>query len=175
MKHGIALLTDDRKASGLVLTMSVLKNMTIASLPDISRAGFLNSRMETKAAEGYKDALDLRAASLDVDVSSLSGGNQQKVLVSKWLMTEPSLLLLDQPTRGIDVGAKAEIYRLMIRWKNEGLGILLITTELPELLAMSDRIYVMHRGKITAHFGKEEATQENVLAAAMSEEEHGGE
>ena len=168
MNTGIALLTDDRKASGLVLTMSVLGNMTIASLPGIARAGFLNQRMEEKAALGYKDTLNLRAASLDVDVSSLSGGNQQKVLVSKWLMTKPVLLLLDQPTRGIDVGAKAEIYRLMIEWKKQGMGILLITTELPELLAMSDRIYAMHRGKVTAHFTRDEATQENVMAAAMS-------
>jgi ABC-type sugar transport system ATPase subunit len=172
MKRGIALLTDDRKASGLVLTMSVLGNMTMSSLPGIAKLGFLNSRMERRAVEGYKETLDLKAASLDVEVNSLSGGNQQKVLIAKWLMTEPGLLMLDQPTRGIDVGAKAEIYRLMIQWKHEGKGILLITTELPELLAMSDRIVAMHRGKVTARFSKNEATQENVMAAAMSEGEN---
>lgn len=94
------------------------------------------------------------------------------MLIAKWLMTKPRLLMLDQPTRGIDVGAKAEIYRLMIQWKDQGMGVLLITTELPELLAMSDRIIAMHRGKVTAHFDRKEATQENVLAAAMSEAEN---
>ena len=172
LEHGIALLTDDRKATGLILAMSVLKNMTLSSLKSVSRFGLLTHWMEKRAASGYRDTLNLKAASLDVEVNTLSGGNQQKVLIAKWLMTKPRLLMLDQPTRGIDVGAKAEIYRLMIQWKEQGMGILLITTELPELLAMSDRIIVMHRGKVTAHFDRKEATQENVLAAAMSEGEN---
>ena len=132
----------------------------------------MNNRMERQAAAGYKETLDLKTASLEVEVSNLSGGNQQKVLIAKWLMTVPRVLMLDQPTRGIDVGAKAEVYRLMVNWKKEGKGMLLITTELPELLAMSDRIIVMHRGKVTAHFTRGQATQEKVLAAAMSEGDH---
>jgi ABC-type sugar transport system ATPase subunit len=104
---------------------------------------------------------------MDQPVSALSGGNQQKVALAKWLMTEPRVLLLDEPTRGIDVGAKAEIYQLMNDLVAEGKGILLITSELPELLAMSDRIIVMHRGRVTAELSREEATQERIMAAAM--------
>jgi ABC-type sugar transport system ATPase subunit len=101
-------------------------------------------------------------------VTALSGGNQQKVALAKWLMTRPRLLLLDEPTRGVDVGAKSEIYELMNRWTDQGIGILLITSELPELLAMSDRIIVMSQGRVTAELGREEATQETVMAAAVA-------
>jgi len=102
-------------------------------------------------------------------VNSLSGGNQQKVVMAKWIETEPKVLLLDEPTRGVDVGAKHEIYELMNKWTSEGIAIVLITSEMPELLAMSDRIIVMHRGRITAEFSRQEATQEKILNAAMGE------
>jgi ABC-type sugar transport system ATPase subunit len=111
--------------------------------------------------------LRLRAAGLDLPVASLSGGNQQKVVLAKWMMTRPALLLLDEPTRGVDVGAKREIYALLNEWTAAGLGILMITSEMPELLAMSDRIVVLHRGRVTATMAAAAATAERVLAAAM--------
>ena len=116
--------------------------------------------------------MNIRAASLDTPVATLSGGNQQKVVLAKWLMTEPRLLLCDEPTRGVDVGAKAEIHELMNELVEAGLGIVLISSELPELLAMNDRIYVMHRGRIVAEFTRDDATRERVMAAAMGEWPH---
>ena len=112
-------------------------------------------------------ALQLRAASLEMEVGDLSGGNQQKVAIGKWLTTNPRIMLLDEPTRGIDVGAKHEIYQLMNQWTGQGISILLVTSEMPELLAMSDRIIVMHRGVITAEFSRQEVSAEKVLEAAM--------
>jgi len=161
------MVTNDRKASGLVLPMSVLHNMTLAALPRATRAGWLRGAVERRLAEPLSRELSLRAPSLHAPITALSGGNQQKVILARWLMTEPKILLLDEPTRGIDVGAKADIYELMNRWTAAGIGILLITSELPELLAMSDRILVMSRGRITAELSREEATQERVMAAAV--------
>jgi ABC-type sugar transport system ATPase subunit len=167
ISNRIAYLTNDRKASGLVLPMSIMHNMTLASLDRLTRFGWLNPLLEQRTSGPYAESLNIRTPSLRSEVSTLSGGNQQKVILAKWLMSGPSILLLDEPTRGIDVGAKVEIYSLMNRWASEGKGILLITSELPELLAMSDRILVMHRGRVTAEFPREEATQEKVMAAAM--------
>jgi len=165
--RGIALLTNDRKATGLILPMSIVSNTTIADLPRLSPGGWLRMKRERGVTEKLSDSLNLHSASLDRSVSELSGGNQQKVVIGKWLQTDPSLLLLDEPTRGIDVGAKREIYRLMNEWTRQGIAIILITSEMPELLAMSDRILVMHRGKLTAEFPREEATPDAVLEAAM--------
>jgi ribose transport system ATP-binding protein len=165
--NGMAYLTNDRKASGLILPMSVMHNMTLVSLKQMTRLGWLQPLLEQRTCDPLLDSLAIRTPSIRSEVSTLSGGNQQKVILAKWLMSAPSILLLDEPTRGIDVGAKAEIYSLMNRWAAERKGILLITSELPELLAMSDRILVMHRGKITAEFHHAEATQEKVMAAAM--------
>jgi ABC-type sugar transport system ATPase subunit len=125
-------------------------------------------RVDAERAEAQRlaELLRLRAASLDMDVGELSGGNQQKVALAKWIRTRPTLLLLDEPTRGIDVGAKQEIYQLMNAWSREGMAILLISTELPELLALSDRVVVMRRGKVSAVLSKEEATPERVMEAA---------
>jgi len=167
IENGMAYLTNDRKASGMILPMSVLHNMTLVSLRQMTRFGWLHPLLEQRSASTYQDSLAIRTPSLRSEVSTLSGGNQQKVILAKWLMSEPRILLLDEPTRGIDVGAKAEIYSLMNTWASEGKGILLITSELPELLAMSDRILVMHRGEVTAEFSHDEATQEKVMAAAM--------
>lgn len=168
IEAGIALVTNDRKTSGLVLSMSVLHNMTLASLKRATQRGWLRGDRERRFAGPLGRDFALKAPSLDAPVTSLSGGNQQKVVLAKWLMTEPKLLLLDEPTRGIDVGAKAEIYELMNRWTGEGLGILLITSELPELLAMSDRIIVMSHGRQTAELTRDEFSQEAVMAAAVS-------
>ena len=167
MRAGISLLTNDRKATGLVLEMSVLHNLTMAALPRLTPGGIVRRAEEVAAAQPVAQAMRLRTPSLDTEVNALSGGNQQKVALGKWLLTEPQVLLLDEPTRGIDVGAKAEIYELMNRLTAAGKGIVLITSELPELLAMSDRIIVLHRGQVTAELSREEATQEKVMEAAV--------
>ena len=164
---GMALLTNDRKATGLVLSLSVAANATLAGLREISPTGWLQSERERNAVEKTVAPMNLRAASLDMEVGALSGGNQQKVAIAKWLHIAPKLLLLDEPTRGIDVGAKRDIYRMMNEWTERGAAILLITSEMPELLALSDRIIVMHRGGLAAEFSRENATPELVLAAAM--------
>ena len=164
---GMALLTNDRKATGLVLSLSVAANATLAGLREISPAGWLRRQREHDVVERTLAPMNLRAASLDMEVGALSGGNQQKVAIAKWLQIQPKLLLLDEPTRGIDVGAKRDIYRMMNDWTARGAAILLITSEMPELLALSDRIVVLHRGNLAAEFSRENATPEAVLAAAM--------
>jgi ABC-type sugar transport system ATPase subunit len=169
IRQGMAHLTNDRKATGLVLPLSIIANATLADLPRLSPGGWRHPGREAAAAQRHAATLALRAATLDMEVGALSGGNQQKVALAKWLQTEPKLLLLDEPTRGIDVGAKRDIYQLMNELTARGIGIMLITSELPELLAMSDRIVVLHRGRVTAELGREEATAEKVLAAAMGE------
>ncbi|MBA4388043.1 MAG: hypothetical protein C0404_08690 [Verrucomicrobia bacterium] len=167
--QGMAMLTNDRKETGIIPEMSVCRNITISSLARFSRGGWIDVKHEKAAAEEHRDALAIRASSLDQPLGSLSGGNQQKVLLARWLETKPQVLLLDEPTRGVDVGAKHEIYELMNRWTEEGMAILLITSEMPELLAMSDRILVLHRGRVTAEYTRETATQDNILRAAMGE------
>lgn len=164
---GVALLTNDRKASGLVLSLSVAANATLAGLRELSPGGWLRAERERAAVEASTGPMKLRAASLDIEVSALSGGNQQKVAIAKWLQIRPRVLLLDEPTRGIDVAAKQEIYQMMNEWTERGVAILLITSEMPEMLAMSDRVLVMHRGSVTAEFSHADATPEAVLAAAM--------
>lgn len=164
---GMALLTNDRKATGLVLSLSVAANATLAGLREISPTGWLRKESERAAVEKIVAPMNLRAASLDMEVGALSGGNQQKVAIAKWLQIKPKLLLLDEPTRGIDVAAKQDIYQMMNEWTARGAAILLITSEMPELLALSDRLIVMHRGKLAAEFSRENATAELVLAAAM--------
>lgn len=165
--QGLAWLTNDRKATGLVLPLSVIANTTLADLPRLSPGGWRRPSRERAVTRELARALALRAASLDLEVEALSGGNQQKVVLAKWLQTRPRVWLLDEPTRGIDVGAKREIYQLLNDLTARGLAILLITSELPELLALSDRIVVLHRGRLTAELTRAEATPEKVLAAAM--------
>jgi ribose transport system ATP-binding protein len=169
IEQGIALLTNDRKATGLVLTLSVIANATLAALPSLSPGGWRRPRLEHRVAEALGQSVSLRAANLEMEVGALSGGNQQKVALAKWLQTQPRLLLLDEPTRGIDIAAKREIYQLLDQLTAQGLAILLITSELPELLALSDRVVVLHRGQITAQFERDQATAEKILAAAMGE------
>ena len=169
LRSGLALLTNDRKAEGLVLGMSVAHNMTLASLRSCSPGGWLRPGAEDAVAERHRETLNIRLRSPRQDVGELSGGNQQKVVLAKWLETRPKVLLLEEPTRGVDVGAKHEIYELMNRWTAEGIAILLITSELTELLALSDRIFVMHRGRISAEFSRADATPEKIGHAAMGE------
>jgi len=167
INQGIALLTNDRKTSGLVLGMTIPENITLASVPRYSPSYWLQKRWEINCAEQHQKELNIKAARLSMEVSELSGGNQQKVVLAKCIETEPKVLLLDEPTRGIDVASKHEIYELMNKWTSNGCAIVLITSEMPELLALSDRIIVMHRGRITAEFERNEATQEKILHFAM--------
>ena len=167
IQHGVSLLTNDRKASGIIPDASVADNITLASLRKFSKASWRNRGMEKNAAERQQASLRIRLRSLGQPISTLSGGNQQKALVGRWLETMPKVLLLDEPTRGIDVGAKYEIYALMNELTAAGVTILLITSELPELMAMADRILVMHRGEVSAEYSRAEATQENIVRAAM--------
>ena len=152
IEGGVALLTNDRKATGLILPLSIIANATLAGLPALSPRGWLRPSAERAVTEKTVGPLQLRAASLDLEVEALSGGNQQKVALAKWLQIWPKVLLLDEPTRGIDIAAKREIYQLIDHLTGHGIAILLITSEMPELLTLSDRVVVMHRGKVTAEF-----------------------
>jgi len=162
----IMLLTNDRKGKGLVLDMDSKENASLASLPRYSPQGIVRDGMETTATARVFGQLGVRGETA-APVRLLSGGNQQKVVLAKCLLTEPEVLLLDEPTRGVDVGAKAEIYGLLAQWARQGMAIILVTSELPELLRLSDRIVVLHRGQRTAEFSRSEATQEKVLHAAF--------
>ena len=166
IRHGMALLTEDRKLSGIMGVLPVRDNMMIASLPNYSVGGFLNGRLIAQTCNREKSRLDIKTPSMDQLIKLLSGGNQQKVLVSRWLLTSPDILILDEPTRGIDVGAKSEIHRLMCKLAQEGKAIIMISSELPEILGMSDRVVVMHEGKVGGEFVRAEATQESIMRAA---------
>ncbi len=169
LKQGLAYLTSDRKGTGLVLSMDVARNITLASIPAISPGGWIRESRERRITEEHTRSLQIRASGQTQEVSTLSGGNQQKVALAKWIETRPRVLLLDEPTRGVDVGAKHEIYELMNQWTRQGHAILLITSETPELFGLSDRIIAMHRGQVTGEFTRGEATQEKVLRAAMAD------
>ncbi len=163
----LALVTNDRQATGIIPGLGITPNVTLAALPAFSRRGWLRQRAEAAAATRYVAALNIRTRSLSQSVETLSGGNQQKVVLARWLATQPRVLLLDEPTRGVDIGAKHDIYALMNQWTAAGMALVLITSEMPELLAMADRILVMHRGTVTAELPRAAATQEAILHAAM--------
>jgi rhamnose transport system ATP-binding protein len=166
LRSGVAYLPEDRQAQGLVLPLSISKNVTLPILQEMARGGFLRPRRERALAEEYGKRLRLRARSVDQRASDLSGGNQQKVVISKWLATRPRILLLDEPTRGIDIGTKAEVHRLMGELARSGMAILMISSELPEVLAMSDRVLVMREGRLVAEMDGPNATQEAIIGAA---------
>ena len=166
---GIGFAPEDRKREGLILMRSVLENTSIAILRQLSRFHFVRRGLERKVVQEFVEKLQVRTPSLDQEVGKLSGGNQQKVVLSRWLAAKPKLLILDEPTRGIDVGAKAEIYHLIDELANEGLAIMFISSELPEILGLSDRIYVMQSGRITGELSRENATEEAILELAMIE------
>ena len=167
MGYGLAYLPEDRQHQGLVLPMDITSNITLPILDQFTRAGWLDTGKETKEAKKYADMLDVRAPGLWKSVLQLSGGNQQKVVLAKWLATNPRILILDEPTRGIDVGAKASVHKFMSELASQGVGIIMISSELPEILGMSDRIIVMCEGGITAEFTRKEATQDKLLSAAV--------
>jgi ABC-type sugar transport system ATPase subunit len=167
--HGICLLTEHRKQEGLFLDLSVKENMTLPSLAAFRRAGFfLDNRREQSAARRFIEMLDIVVRSAGSRVRTLSGGNQQKVILARWLMRDLDVLIFIEPTRGIDVGAKAEIYGDLTRLAREGKGIIIVSTDLPEVLGVSDRILVMHDGRLAREIGRAEATEERVLAAIQS-------
>lgn len=163
---GLGYMTEDRR-DGVVPRLPIPPNITLASLDRMTRLGFLKRDEERKVAEHYVEELDIATPSLNQKVELLSGGNQQKVALAKWLCSESKILILDEPTRGIDVGAKVEVFRLMNDLAREGVGIIMISSELPEVVAMADRILVMSRGKIVADFAGGECTQEDVLRCAV--------
>ncbi len=168
-RHGIAYVPEDRGLQGLVRPMKILENASLAVLGRLSRNSFIDRKAERQLAVDAVRKFSIRASSVEQVVNELSGGNQQKVVLGKWLATQPRLLIMDEPTRGIDVGAKSEIHRLMSELAQQGLAILMISSELPEILGMSDRILVMRQGRIVAEFPRAEATQEKIAAAMMSD------
>jgi rhamnose transport system ATP-binding protein len=170
IRAGLAYLPEDRRQHGVVLEMSVAANASLASLERVSNRGLIDGRAERRAAQTYVERLRIKTASVDADVDTLSGGNQQKVALARWLSTEPSVFILDEPTQGVDVGSKAEIHGLMQDLVERGLAVIMISSELPEVLGMSDRIAVMHAGTIRAVLSREEATQSRILALALAEE-----
>ena len=166
---GIGFAPEDRKREGLIPIRSVLENASMAILRRLTRFHFVRTRLERTIITGFIDKLRVRTPSLEQEVGKLSGGNQQKVVLARWLAAKPKILILDEPTRGIDVGAKAEIYRLIDDLANEGLGIMFISSELPEILGLSDRIYVMQSGRITGEVFSANATEEAILNLAMAD------
>lgn len=168
----IAYVPEDRHKQGLILPMSISANISLPTLRQfIARAGIVNRQRETEVAEDFRKQLSIRTASISQLTNQLSGGNQQKVVLAKWLHSKPILLILDEPTRGIDVGAKAEVHHIINELAKQGLGILLISSDMPEVLGMSDRIVVMREGHQMAIFSRAEATQEKILTAAMGQQE----
>lgn len=168
---GLAYVTEDRKGNGLVLQKSIRENTTMAKLNKVcSRTGVVNIEEEVKYAEDYRVKMKTKCASIEQNVGNLSGGNQQKVLLSKWLFADPQILILDEPTRGIDVGAKYEIYTIMNQMVAEGKSVIMISSEMPELLGMCDRIYVMNEGRLVGELDAGEATQEGIMEKILKSE-----
>ncbi len=165
---GIAYVTEDRKGNGLILIQDIKSNITLANLWAIAENSFIDENAEIKVSNEYKTSLNIKTPSVEQRVSNLSGGNQQKVCLGKWLFAKPEVLILDEPTRGIDVGAKFEIYGLMNRLVQQGMSIIMISSELPEVLGMSDRVYIVSAGRITGELPIEEATQEKIMSLATN-------
>ena len=165
---GIAYATEDRKVYGLNLLQNIRENASLASLKKMSRHGVMDDNIERKEVEEYRKDFHIKCHDIDVNVGTLSGGNQQKVVLAKWVISQPDILILDEPTRGIDVGAKYEIYQIINELAASGRGVIVISSELPELLGICDRIYALSEGRITGQLPKEEATQESLEAGASA-------
>lgn len=175
ISKGIGYVTEDRKGNGLVLDMSVYDNTVLPSLDKLSgKIGFVNKQKAMKVSEEYREKLAIKTPSMQQTVKQLSGGNQQKIVLAKWLLQNPDVIIFDEPTRGIDVGAKTEIYKLVAKLAEEGKAIIFISSEMPEILGMSDRVIVFYEGKQTGELSKEEATQERIMMYA-SDVDKGGE
>ncbi len=170
IKHGLAFIPSDRRGAGALLTMNVQENIVAAKLPELSRVGFLNRQDIRLTSQEYVRNLDIRISNLTQQMATLSGGNQQKVILARGLATKPAVLILHEPTRGIDVGAKAEIYNILQQLTIEGVGILIVSSELSELIGQCDRILALHQGQITGQFSRQEADEETILACTMGQE-----
>ena len=167
IQNGIALIPEDRKRDGLVLGMDICSNISLASLKQMLRYGVLNKRSENAVAESYRQKLSIKSSSCKQEAGNLSGGNQQKVVLSKWLLTKPKILLLDEPTRGIDVNAKNELYKLITEMASRSLAIILVSSELPEIMSISDRIVTLCNGKVTGEFTRNQFNEEDILKASL--------
>ena len=168
IKAGLAYVTEDRKGDGLILIQDVKQNITLANLQEIAPRGVVDNNAEIQVANEYRTSLNIKTPSVEQLVGNLSGGNQQKVCLGKWLFVKPNVLILDEPTRGIDVGAKYEIYTIMTKLVQQGMSIIMISSELPEILGMSDRIYIVSTGRITGELPIAEATQEKIMQLATN-------
>ncbi len=168
IKNKIAYVSEDRKGDGLILSQDIKQNITLANLRELVNTIVINEQDEINVANKYKKEINIKAPSIEQKVGNLSGGNQQKVSIAKWLYTNPEVLILDEPTRGIDVGAKYEIYTIMNELVKNGMSIIMISSELPEVIGMSDRVYVLNEGKFTLEVDVADATQENIIEAATS-------
>ena len=167
IKYKLAYVTEDRKGNGLILSNPIKINTTLANMSHVSKCGIIDKDKERAVAVQYKEKLKTKCSSVEQNVGNLSGGNQQKVLLAKWMFTEPDVLILDEPTRGIDVGAKYEIYCIINQLVAEGKSVVMISSELPEILGMSDRIYVMNEGKMVGELSGKEATQESIMSCIL--------
>ncbi|USD64447.1 ribose ABC transporter ATP-binding protein RbsA [Vibrio sp. SCSIO 43136] len=167
LANGVAYISEDRKGDGLVLGLSVKENMSLCALEQLSKSLQIQHKDEAEAVEDFIRLFNIKTPSREQIIGNLSGGNQQKVAIAKGLMTRPKVLILDEPTRGVDVGAKKEIYQLINQFKAEGMSIILVSSEMPEVLGMSDRVLVMHEGSITGEFSAQEADQETLMACAV--------
>lgn len=170
VKHGIALVTEDRKDQGLILGLSVRSNLTLANVKALSKLNIISTSQEQAFVSEKIEQLKIKTSSSEQPAGSLSGGNQQKIVIGKWLGIHPKVLILDEPTRGVDIGAKKEIYHIMNELTEQGVAVIMISSELPEILGMSDRIIVMHEGRIKGEFAQQDANQEKIMLAATGGE-----
>lgn len=166
MKSGLAFLTEDRKGSGLLLNLAVHVNLTLAGLGRLTRFGVIDKRAETDASLDLVKLLDIKTPSIGTSVNSLSGGNQQKVILARWLFNNADIIILDEPTRGIDVGAKVEIYSIINELVSEGKAVIMVSSDLPEVLSLSDRIMVLCQGTLAGIVERDEASQERIMELA---------
>ena len=169
MAAGVGLVPEDRRQQGLVMEMSIGRNITLASLNRLRRGPLIRAAAERRFARDWAARLQVKYGRISNPMTSLSGGNQQKVVLAKWLGRRPSLLIVDEPTRGIDVGTKAEVHRLLEELAAEGVAILVISSELPEVLRLADRILVMREGRLVAEFARADASEESIVAAATGQ------
>jgi ribose transport system ATP-binding protein len=169
IRHGLCYLTEDRKQQGLFLNLSVKNNINAAIIDRLARNMFLPSKKEAGNASEYVSKLNITVSNMSQEINSLSGGNQQKAMIGKWLSTNPTVIFMDEPTRGIDVGAKSEIHAMLRRLSDEGIGVIIISSELPEIIGMCDRVIVMHEGRVTGEVKGEEITEKNIIVLASGQ------
>ncbi len=170
MKHGLALVSENRKSEGLLLDKSVRENFTLANFRKVAKNSVINEKIEESLSETAVQDFNVRTESIETSIEHLSGGNQQKAFIAKWVLTDPKILILDEPTRGVDVGSKEEIYKMMNQLTDEGLSIIMVSSDLPEVIGMSDRVAVMHEGKLQGIIDRTAATQENIMTLATGGE-----